>query len=145
MSKKLNPQPSRGRGRDGRKDPALSKRFNDTMDEARLFYAEETINAVKQEVASQSFTFGATPIIEKLTDGFRNNPDRVTGSQVREGARTRGYAIADKADENLSVWQASAEMIWKRHPHLTKRRVGQLVAEKTGDNPNTIRRRIQRP
>jgi hypothetical protein len=54
-------------------------------------------------------------------------------------------ARAADAEQTYRQWQAMAAEIWRRHPSWSKRCVAELIAEKTGENANTIRRKISQP
>ncbi|MHB8092773.1 MAG: hypothetical protein ACYDH8_14425 [Syntrophales bacterium] len=56
-----------------------------------------------------------------------------------------GKVRRQTAEQKWALWQAEAEKIWKKHPTWKNDPVAKKVAEITGDNPGTIRKKIKKP
>jgi len=65
-------------------------------------------------------------------------------ASVLKAAADRGnQKKQSRAETSRMTWQAMTDEMRARNPHLGKAAVGRLIAGKTGDNPDTVRRRIK--
>lgn len=70
---------------------------------------------------------------------------RDTLQAAREGGEKRGADRRDDAASRYRAWQCMADDLWSRRPDHTKANVARAIAASTGENADTIRRRIKRP
>jgi hypothetical protein len=69
-----------------------------------------------------------------------------TGRKVINGGRRGGESkgISTKIKSQYIEWQKQADLIWKKDPNYSKRRVAFYIAKKDGGNLNTIRKIIKK-
>lgn len=67
------------------------------------------------------------------------------GKKVIEAGRRGGQAKgkSEKIKDRHTEWQKLADQLWKKKPNISRSMVAMVIAKKTGDNPNTIRRVIK--
>ncbi len=67
-----------------------------------------------------------------------------TQGRFREAAMDKNKQRKNEGDQRKAQWQADANKIWGRHPDWSKNAVATRIAATTGENANTIRRKITR-
>lgn len=67
-----------------------------------------------------------------------------TGRRVRKPFKEANKDRANESVQNRERWQKAANELWARRPELSCRRVAQLIALETRENPGTIRKRIKK-
>ena len=65
-------------------------------------------------------------------------------ARLNEGARTENKKRSLAAEKKRQQWQAMADDLQKTNKRLKKKsRIARIIGAETGDNPDTIRRKIK--
>jgi hypothetical protein len=80
-----------------------------------------------------------------MVDLLQEDPDRITGQQVREGGRYGGSLTNSGSGQRHRQWQFRAGEIWRENPGLSKSEVARCIVRDCADSHNTIRQVIQKP
>ena len=82
-------------------------------------------------------------LVSAMVDALEEDPDRITGQQVRDGGRYGASMTNAGSGLRHRQWQICADEIWRKDPGLSKREVARRIARKLGGKPNTIRQVIR--
>lgn len=92
-----------------------------------------------------------------LLQNLRDNMERVVlliplarvGDKAQKQRRKAGFSSGnERRDQRAATWekwQRLADEVWRKRPALSNAAVANRIAECTGGNPDTIRRRIKHP
>ena len=96
-------------------------------------------------VAGPDGEYSIFRLASAMVDALQEDPDRITGQQVRDGGRDGASITNAGSSERRRHWQICADEIWRKNPGLSKSAVARCIARDLGGSPNTIRQVIQKP
>ena len=82
-------------------------------------------------------------LVSAMVDALEEDPDRITGQQVRDGGRYGASMTNAGSGPRHRQWQICADEIWRKNPGFSKFEVARCIARDLGGSPNTIRQVIQ--
>lgn len=89
--------------------------------------AWEKHNGILQDVARAALAFG------------------ITQARWHRTSRKSADTQAESNGERWARWQRMADQIWKKHARWSSSRVAEDISKVTGENSDTIRKRIKKP
>ena len=94
-------------------------------------------------VAGPDGEYSIFGLASAMVNAHREDPDRITGKQVRDGGRYGASMTNAGSGQRHRQWQICADEIWTKYPGFSKFEVARCIARDLGGSPNTIRQVIR--